>query len=66
MMKIVDVLANDLTIPYPGEVRPAWQPGLVTRSHDFTLARVTTDEGITGIGGTCGHLAGQIRSQVQP
>jgi D-galactarolactone cycloisomerase len=65
-MKIVDVLANNLTIPYPGEVRPAWQPGLVTRSHNFTLVRLVTDEGITGLGGTSGHLAGTVLSQVRP
>jgi hypothetical protein len=32
-MKIRDVVATNLTIPYPGEVRPAWQPGLVATSH---------------------------------
>ena len=36
-MKIVNVLADNLTIPYPGEVRPAWQPGLVLTSHNFTF-----------------------------
>lgn len=65
-MKIRDVLASNLRIPYPGEVRPAWQPGLVTTSHDFTLVRILTDEGITGIGGTSGHLAGLIQNQIKP
>lgn len=65
-MKIVDILASNLTIPYPGEVRPAWQPGLVTTSHNFTLVRIRTDEGITGIGGTSGHSAGTIATQVKP
>ena len=65
-MKIVDVKANNLTIPYPGEVRPAWQPGLVSTSHNFTLVRILTDEGITGYGGTSGHSAGTILGQVKP
>jgi len=65
-MKIVDVLTNNLTIPYPGEFRPAWQPGLVVTSHDFTLIRIFTDGGITGVGGTSGHLAGVIDAQVKP
>lgn len=65
-MKISDVIANNLTIPYPGEVRPAWQPGVVIRSHDFTLIRIVTDEGITGLGGTSGHLAGVVERQIKP
>ncbi len=65
-MKIVDVVANNLTIPYPGEVRPAWQPGLVVTSHHFTLVRILTDEGLTGVGGTSGHAAGAIATQVKP
>ena len=65
-MKIVDVIAQNLTIPYPNEVRPAWQPGLVQTSHDFTLVRIETDQGITGFGGTAGHLAGSIHKAVRP
>lgn len=65
-MRIVDVIAYNLRIPYPGEVRPAWQPGLVTTSHDFTLVRIVTDDGITGVGGTSGHIANPISTQVKP
>ena len=65
-MKIRAVIADNLTIPYPGEFRPAWQPGLVVTSHDFTLVRILTDEGITGVGGTSGHLAGVIAKQAAP
>jgi L-alanine-DL-glutamate epimerase-like enolase superfamily enzyme len=65
-MKITDVVANNLTIPYPGEVRPAWQPGLVVSSHNFTLVRIVTDEGIVGVGGTSGHVAAAISAQVKP
>lgn len=65
-MKITDVEAHNLTIPYPGEVRPAWQPGLVATSHNYTLVKIVTDEGIIGYGGTCGHVAAPIRAQVRP
>ena len=66
LMKITDVIASNLTIPYPGEVRPAWQPGLITTSHNFTLVRIITDEGIIGIGGSSGHFAGVIQAQIKP
>ncbi len=65
-MKITDVVAQNLTIPYPGPVRPAWQPGLVATSHNFTLVRILTDQGLVGVGGTSGHLAGTISAQVKP
>jgi len=65
-MKIIDVKADNLTIPYPKEVKPAWQPGLIATSHHFTLVRILTDEGVTGYGGTSGHLAGTILGQTKP
>ena len=45
-MRISAVVAHNLILPYPGEVRPAWQPGFVTTTHKFTLVRIITDEGI--------------------
>ena len=65
-MKIIDVKADNLTIPYPGEVKPAWQPGLVSKAHHFTLVRILTDEGVTGYGGTSGHSAATVLTQVKP
>jgi L-alanine-DL-glutamate epimerase-like enolase superfamily enzyme len=65
-VKIVEVVATDLDIPYEVPYRPAWQPGLVRTSRDFTLVRVRTDDGLTGYGGGDGHLAGTIRSSVAP
>lgn len=65
-MKIVDVIATNLKIPYSGEVRPAWQPGLAVTFHDFTLVRILTEEGVMGIGGTSGHCANVISNQVKP
>ncbi len=65
-MKIKNVLADNLTIPYPGEVRPAWQPGRVITTFDFTLVRIYTDNNICGIGGMSGHWAQLIASQVKP
>ncbi|PDM25976.1 isomerase [Candidatus Bathyarchaeota archaeon B24-2] len=53
-MKIVDVKASFLKIPLP-------EPGLRTFKHvrkawEFTIVKVFTDEGITGIGGQSGWL----------
>ena len=48
-MKIVEVIASNLTIPYEVPYRPAWQPGIVRNSRDFTLVRIRSDEGLTGM-----------------
>jgi L-alanine-DL-glutamate epimerase-like enolase superfamily enzyme len=65
-MKITEVKAYNLEIPYEVEYRPAWQPGLVRRSRDFTLALVRTDDGITGYAGTDGNHARTIERSVAP
>jgi D-galactarolactone cycloisomerase len=65
-MKITAVQATNLEIPYDVPYHPAWQPGLVRQSRDFTIVRVATDEGITGYGGTDGHHAARIAGQVTP
>src|SRR5579871_5115686 len=65
-MKITAVAADNLTIPYEVEYRPAWQPGLVRTSREFTFVRVRTDEGITGYAGADGHRAGAIAAGVTP
>src|SRR5947209_12343837 len=66
IMKITEIRATNLEIPYAVEYRPAWQPGLVRRSRDFTLVRVATDAGIVGYAGTDGHHAGTIAARVAP
>ena len=65
-MNIVEVTATNLTIPYETPYRPAWQPGIVRNSRDFTLVRIETDDGIVGYGGSDGHQAGNVRSNVAP
>jgi D-galactarolactone cycloisomerase len=65
-MKIVEVIATNLTIPYDVPYRPAWQPGIVRNSRDFTLVRIRSDEGLTGYAGCDGHQAGNIRTNVAP
>ena len=50
-MKITEVEAEIWRIPFAGEVRPAWSPGTVWREKSTTVYRVTTDAGLTGIGG---------------
>lgn len=49
-MKITAVEAEVWRIPFAGEVRPAWAPGTVWREKSTTVYRVTTDEGLTGVG----------------
>lgn len=65
-MRIVDMRATNLDIPYEVEYRPAWQSGLVRRSRDFTLVSVHTDDGLVGYAGTDGHYAGAVNAQVKP
>jgi L-alanine-DL-glutamate epimerase-like enolase superfamily enzyme len=65
-MKITQVQATNLEIPYSSPYRPAWQPGLVRASRDFTVVVVRTDEGLTGYAGTDGHYAGNIAKNVAP
>ncbi|OLS33866.1 mandelate racemase/muconate lactonizing enzyme family protein [Bacillus sp. MRMR6] len=65
-MKIVDIKATNLEIPYDVEYRPAWQPGLVRKSRDFTLVRVYTEDGIVGYSGTDGYHAHTIETKVKP
>ena len=43
-MQITDVQAFNLEIPYKHEYRPAWQPGLVRHSRDFTLLKIITED----------------------
>jgi len=65
-VKIREIKAYNLEIPYDVAYRPAWQPGLVRKSRDFTLAIVRTDEGISGYGGTDGNHARNIERNVAP
>lgn len=65
-MKIVEVKATNLEIPYATSYRPAWQPGLVRASRDFTIVALRTDEGLVGYGGTDGHHAGNVARNVAP
>ncbi len=65
-MKITEITAHNLDIPYDVEYRPAWQPGLVRKTRDFTLVCVRTDAGIVGYAGTDGHHAGAIARTVTP
>jgi L-alanine-DL-glutamate epimerase-like enolase superfamily enzyme len=65
-MKITQVQATNLQIPYSSPYRPAWQPGLVRASRDFTIVVVRTDEGLTGYCGTDGHHTRNIAKNVAP
>ncbi|MBV8151432.1 MAG: mandelate racemase/muconate lactonizing enzyme family protein [Candidatus Eremiobacteraeota bacterium] len=65
-MKIREVVAYDLEIPYPAPYRPAWQPGLTRGSRAVTLAIVRTDDGLSGYAATDGYHARTIAAGVAP
>ena len=65
-MKIREVRAFNLEIPYAVEYRPAWQPGLVRKSRDVTLAIVRTEDGLSGYACNDGHHARNIEGNVAP
>lgn len=65
-MKITAIEATNLVIPYEPGYRPAWQPGIVRHDRDFTLVKVTVDEGLVGYGGSDGHHAATIHKSVTP
>lgn len=65
-MKIVDLRAWELDLPYPEPFVPAWQPGIVRRSREYTLVAVTVEDGTVGYGGTDGHHRGVLERDVKP
>jgi L-alanine-DL-glutamate epimerase-like enolase superfamily enzyme len=65
-VKIRELRAYDLEIAYEQGFRPAWQPGLVRLSRDFTIVCVDTEEGITGYAGTDGHHSRMVERWVRP
>jgi hypothetical protein len=65
-MKIADVRATNLDIPYRVPYRPAWQPGLVRMSREVTLVVVRTEDGIVGYAAADGHHAGNVARNVAP
>lgn len=65
-MKIVDLRAWDLELPYPAPFAPAWQPGIVRRSREYTLVAVTTEDGTTGYGGMDGYHRSELERYVKP
>lgn len=65
-MRISAVEAHNLNIPYDVPYHPAWRPGFVQQSREFTLVRVATDAGLVGYAGTDGHHAGTVARNVAP
>jgi D-galactarolactone cycloisomerase len=65
-MRISAIEADNLVIPYDVPYHPAWRPGFVQQSREFTLVRVRTDAGLVGYAGTDGHHAATIARNVTP
>jgi L-alanine-DL-glutamate epimerase-like enolase superfamily enzyme len=65
-VKISDIEAYDLVIPYDVALQPAWAPGTLVNSRDMTLVLVHTDSGIVGYGAGNGHQTEKILKSVKP
>ncbi len=64
-MKITAVDAQVWGTRFPGEVHPAWAPGVIYRDWRTTVFEIRTDEGVTGIGAGVGNPA-YIREVIGP
>jgi L-alanine-DL-glutamate epimerase-like enolase superfamily enzyme len=65
-MKIVEIRAWDLDLPYPVPFRPSWQPGIERVSREYTLVAVRTEDGTVGYGGMDGYHRSEIERYVLP
>lgn len=65
-MRIVDLRAWELELPYPEPFAPSWQPGIVRQARDYTLVAVTVEDGTVGYGGMDGYHRGVLERSVRP
>lgn len=65
-MRITEIKATCLEMPYPVEFRAAWKPDQAVRSRSVTLVRVDTDAGITGWGASGRNEAGAVNDVLAP
>lgn len=65
-MKIAEVRAWDLLLPYGAPFSPSWQPGLTRTDREFTMVAVTLEDGTVGYGGMDGFHSGTVRRGVAP
>ena len=65
-MRIVEVKATALELPYPEDFRAAWRPDVVETSRPATVVQITTDDGVSGVGGGGTRDAALIRDFVGP
>jgi L-alanine-DL-glutamate epimerase-like enolase superfamily enzyme len=65
-MKIAQIKAINLRIPYKVPFRPAHQPGRTLDHRNFTLVIIRTEDGTTGYAGTDGHHASKVARLVEP
>lgn len=64
-MKITHVDAQIWGTRFPGDVNPAWAPGVVYRNWRATVFEIQTDAGVTGIGAGVGDPA-YVREFIGP
>lgn len=65
-MKINEIQAFDLRLPYTVPFRPAHQPGRILESRNHTLVVVRTEDGTTGYASADGHTAAAVKRLIEP
>lgn len=65
-MKIKEVNAIDVHIPYKVPFRPAHQPGRVLHGRNHTIVIVRTEDGTTGYASADGHHAAAVGRLIAP
>lgn len=66
-MKITDLEVISLNgPPLPVPAHPAWSPGISWERRGATIIKITTDEGITGIGSPGYSASSQLENWVKP
>lgn len=59
-MRITDVTARLLSIPYPQPFKSSWTPGVETPHMMALVVKIKTDSGITGVAGSSGAFGGEV------
>ncbi|OEH92665.1 mandelate racemase/muconate lactonizing enzyme family protein [Bacillus solimangrovi] len=60
-MKITDIDVQHICYPMSVPFKATWAAGRVQPYHDLILVRVSTDEGIEGVGATVGFLGNEFK-----
>ncbi len=65
-MKVTDVRATLLDVPYPVDFTAAWTPHITLSSRPVSLVRIETDDGLVGYGASGRDEAQEVNEIVAP